>query len=319
MASRGCSSHPPSVVQQSLVDSFLSVTGFTNRTGAAEFLRRHSFDLSRALDAYFSLPPREQRAIQQFHGGGTSFESSSHSSLSSKGQAAAKARAAERQRQIAETFQVYVHPTGTGAQQEVGSSPSPDHAGGGADVVQLEGLERLAQDLSVGLDDIFFLIFAFLCQCAEQGRITKEEFCRGMDRAGVSTVQELREAVPRLRETLTSDKGFARQVYAFAFTYSLDIGQKSLPIDLCVAYWRLLLSADDFPLMDEWITFIEEVYQKRVSMLSRDSWLMLFDFMQSQGKSTNLDDYDEDGAWPLVIDEFVEWARQRRAGQKQGA
>ncbi|CBZ54630.1 Zgc:154015 protein, related [Neospora caninum Liverpool] len=311
MASRGSGALPSGRTQQTL-ETFQSVTGCTDRAGAAEFLRRHSFDLSRAVDAYFAMSSRDQKVMQQprrtppSHSsyGNISAVSASYGS-SSRGRAAAKARADDRYRQISETFEAYA--------QRDGPSSAPGDAGREGDgAIEVAGLERLAEDLGVGLDDVFFLVFAFFCECAEQGRITKEEFTRGMDRSGVCTAAALREVVPQIRARLSEDKALARQVYSYAFTYSLDVGQKALPLDLCVAYWRLLLCESEFPLMTEWYDFIEEEHRKRASALSKDPWIMLFDFMHAQRSSVSLDDYDEDGAWPLVIDEFVDWARRRR-------
>ncbi|KFG62405.1 DUF298 domain-containing protein [Toxoplasma gondii RUB] len=311
MASRG-SAHL-SQTQQSLLDTFQSVTGCTDRAGATEFLRKHSFDLSRALDTYFAMPQRE-KAVQMRSAPsqslrGTLGGSGSSYGASSRGRAAAKAKADDRYRQIAEAFQVYVHPT----------SEASERGAAAGTAIEVAGLERFAEDLGVGLDDVFFLVFAFFCECAEQGRITKEEFIRGMDRSGVCTVAALREAVPRIRAQLAEDKVLARQVYAYAFTYSLDVGQKALPVDLCVAYWRLLLSETEFPLMTEWYTFVDEEYRKRANAFSKDPWIMLFDFMHAKRASLSLDDYDEEEAWPLVIDEFVEWTRRRRKAKENEA
>ncbi|PFH37213.1 DUF298 domain-containing protein [Besnoitia besnoiti] len=322
MASRGQEVGPSGRTQQTLVASFQSVTGCTNRTGATDFLRKHNFDLSRALDAYFSLPSREQKALQQTrntpsHSSSSGSYGGVSASSSARERAAAKAKADEQYRAIVKTFQAYADAADGGEGSRGNSSAAAGAAaGGGSGAIEVPGLERLAEDLGVGLDDVFFLIFAFLCGCTEQGRITQEEFTRGMDRAGVCTVAALREAVPAVRASLAADKSLARQVYSFAFTYSLDVGQKALPLDLCVAYWRLLLLEADFPLMTEWHDFIEEELRNRVSALSKDPWLMLFDFMHSQGRSLCLDEYDEDGAWPLVIDEFVDWARRRRRARQ---
>lgn len=47
--------------------------------------------------------------------------------------------------------------------------------------------------------------------------------------------------------------------------------------------------------------------------ITKDTWFQLFEFAKQFGD--DLSNYDENGAWPYLIDEFVEW-RQEQEGMK---
>lgn len=70
--------------------------------------------------------------------------------------------------------------------------------------------------------------------------------------------------------------------------------------------WQLTL-AKRFPHLEKWNKFIEE---KQIKAITKDVWDMLLTFFNSVDK--DMGDYDEDGAWPVVIDDFVEWCREKR-------
>jgi|TARA_B100000524_G_scaffold51963_1_gene24424 DCN1-like protein 1/2 len=71
--------------------------------------------------------------------------------------------------------------------------------------------------------------------------------------------------------------------------------------------WQLTL-ASRFKFMEQWLAFLTE---RSVKAVTKDVWDMLLAF------STTIDDdmsnFDEDGAWPVLLDEFVEWFREKQS------
>lgn len=109
-----------------------------------------------------------------------------------------------------------------------------------------------------------------------------------------------------MRIKFNNDPVYFKKVYQFTFTYNLPEGARVLPIEVATDYWRLLLE-DKFSKLNEWITFIEEVYKKNVT---RDTWEMILEFSIYLDKTPDLSAYDEEGSWPSIIDEFVEYLRE---------
>lgn len=108
-----------------------------------------------------------------------------------------------------------------------------------------------------------------------------------------------------MRLRFNNDPKYFKQVYQFTFTYNLAEGARVLPIEVATDYWRLLLS-DKFSKLDEWITFIQDVYKKSVT---RDTWDMILEFSIYLESSPDLNEYDDEGSWPSIIDEFVEYLK----------
>ena len=72
--------------------------------------------------------------------------------------------------------------------------------------------------------------------------------------------------------------------------------------------WRLLFSPSaEWPLIDLFLEYVGSNYKNAVS---KDTLTQLLNFMKTI--NADLGNYDEEGAWPCLIDDFVEWARERR-------
>ena len=174
---------------------------------------------------------------------------------------------------------------------------------------------------------------------ATMGEYTKDEFFRGFQRLNCDSVSAMKKKLPTLRKELSDDDKF-KDTYEYAFGFSREKGQKSLTLDTAIGMWKLLFGIYEWTLCDSWCDFIETNHKKvseyRVphslqncpradallspspppppyKAITKDTWFQLFEFAKQFGD--DLSNYDENGAWPYLIDEFVEW-RQEQEGMK---
>eukprot|EP00929_Paragymnodinium_shiwhaense_P063755 TRINITY_DN3188_c0_g1_i1.p1 TRINITY_DN3188_c0_g1~~TRINITY_DN3188_c0_g1_i1.p1 ORF type:complete len:261 (-),score=72.99 TRINITY_DN3188_c0_g1_i1:337-1119(-) len=168
------------------------------------------------------------------------------------------------------------------------------------------GIQELCNDLGISALDPVTLVIAYFCKAEQMGVFTREEFTGGMQRLGCDEVMKLRSKLPELQEILR-DRVRCKEIYQFTFQFALDQGQRCLPAEMCIEFWKLLMPCH-FPLLDTWIAFVEA---KVKNAISKDTWMMLYD-LATQLKP-DLSDYDVNGAWPVLLDEFVDYVRQQQA------
>jgi hypothetical protein len=161
-----------------------------------------------------------------------------------------------------------------------------------------EGVEKLFADLGVDPTDPVALSLAYICQASTMGEFTAEEFGRGMSTLGCSSVTQLKSKIPVLRQQLTDHRSL-KEIYAFTFDYSLDEGTRRLPCELAVALWGLLLPPAQYPLMEPFVEWIA-----KEEFIKRDLWSEVWSFATTV--KPDLSNYDENPAWPVTLDEFVE-------------
>ncbi|KAI5665651.1 hypothetical protein M9H77_15504 [Catharanthus roseus] len=120
----------------------------------------------------------------------------------------------------------------------------------------------------------------------------------------ISMLEEIYKLMLRLE--LSDFSEFSR-FYDFVFFICRENGQKNITVSRAVMAWKLVL-AGRFQLLNQWCNFVEENQRHNIS---EDTWRQVLSF--SRCVQDNLEGYDPEGAWPVLIDEFVEHMYRSRA------
>ncbi|KAL5739070.1 hypothetical protein ACOSQ2_028250 [Xanthoceras sorbifolium] len=114
----------------------------------------------------------------------------------------------------------------------------------------------------------------------------------------ISVFDELFKLMSRLN--LMGDFSEFSRFYDFVFFMCRENGQKNITVIRAVAAWRLAL-AGRFRLLNQWCNFVEKNQRHNIN---EDTWQQVLAF--SRCVHENLEGYDPEGAWPVLIDDFVE-------------
>jgi len=180
------------------------------------------------------------------------------------------------------------------------------------DCISVSGLESLCDDLGLEPDDFLLLLLAWQCNAATMCRLTRSEFVNGCRLLKATTTEGILDRLKDLAVDVQRDRNKFRDLYRWAYAFALDtsILQRSLPLDIAIAMWRLVFGgADTVPkILPRWLEFLEK--RDDVHSVSRDTWEMFLVFVTKIGDV--LDSYDETEAWPSLLDDFVEYENDRQ-------
>lgn len=114
--------------------------------------------------------------------------------------------------------------------------------------------------------------------------------------------------------TLKNDDAYFKRVYRHTFYAGKEPGQKALDLENAIVYWGMLFTAPGRPWATKshnwlqlWTTFLGEKWTRSVN---RDMWNQTLEFATKTMQDETLSFWNEDGAWPSVIDDFVAWCRE---------
>lgn len=213
------------------------------------------------------------------------------------------------------------------------------------DTIGVNGSMRYLGDVGVKLDEVVVLAVLTELSAPTMGELTREGFTEGwktyqyailslslvknrsfaqhQSSRSADTISKQQTVVATFRRSLTGSTELFKRVYKSAFRLALTPGQKSLPLDAAIEYWRLLLQPPSMswasaqtPWLNWWIEFLEERWRKGVS---KDMWDQTFVFISKSLEVESMEWWSEDGAWPGVLDDFVGFVREKRGVGNAGA
>lgn len=171
------------------------------------------------------------------------------------------------------------------------------------DAILAEGIMQLCEDLGVSPEDVVMLIISWHMNAQLMGEFSRSEFEDGLEKLGIDSVTKLKAKLPDLRSQLNDPTAF-KQIYNYAFSFSKEKEQKCLQLETAVAMWKILITREKWAHIDSWCQFLENNHKRAVF---KDTWTQFLDFIENI--DSNFSNYDENGAWPYLIDEFVAWKR----------
>jgi len=172
-------------------------------------------------------------------------------------------------------------------------------------IMSEQGMIKFFKDVGVDPEGYETLAIAWNINASEMGLFQKQEFIDGFTKTGCTSIADIKKVVQQVTQSLKEEDKF-KEFYKWLFVHAReDDKKKTISRDLALQLWRIVLGnknySPKYPLLDSWLKFVESNNENQA--ISRDVWEQLIDFLKETKKA---DEYDDNGAWPVLIDEFME-------------
>ncbi|XP_033132712.1 DCN1-like protein 4 isoform X1 [Brassica rapa] len=179
-----------------------------------------------------------------------------------------------------------------------------------SNLIDPQGIELLCSDLDVSRTDIRILMLAWKMKAEKQGYFTQEEWTRGLMALRADTIDKLKKALPALEKEVRRPSNFA-DFYAYAFTYSLtEEEQKSVDIETICQLLDIVMGSTFRPQVDYFLDYLK--IQNDYKVIYMDQWMGFYRFC-NEISFPDMSEYNPGLAWPLLLNNFVEWIREKQA------
>ncbi|EXJ63270.1 uncharacterized protein A1O5_11591 [Cladophialophora psammophila CBS 110553] len=193
------------------------------------------------------------------------------------------------------------------------------------DTIGIEGAQKYLSDIGVELDEVAHLGICDLVQCPSIGEFERESFISGWRSVSIGdkaydTAARQAQYVEVIRKKLADNPAYFKQVYRNAFKLAKPEGQRSVPMDSAIDFWNMLFrqgkggiewNSPTTKWLDLWCEFYESQSKRPVN---KDLWNMVGELVMKTKEpgGETLSWWTEDGAWPMAIDDFVTFIKEKR-------
>eukprot|EP01130_Rhizamoeba_saxonica_P011836 TRINITY_DN4935_c0_g1_i4.p1 TRINITY_DN4935_c0_g1~~TRINITY_DN4935_c0_g1_i4.p1 ORF type:complete len:209 (+),score=55.26 TRINITY_DN4935_c0_g1_i4:50-676(+) len=128
----------------------------------------------------------------------------------------------------------------------------------GEEFIDGEALEKFLKDVNLINNDLMQMVLAWKLSLSEIGEISQEEFLEGFKNLNCQNLDQLKTLLSASKEELNNGDNF-KEFYLFSFKYGQGTEndlKRVLELDVAIPLWELLLK-DRFPLLNEWIKFVQ--------------------------------------------------------------
>ncbi|KAH0982859.1 hypothetical protein GBA52_010036 [Prunus armeniaca] len=177
-------------------------------------------------------------------------------------------------------------------------------------LIDPEGIERLCSDVEVDHTDVRILMLAWKMKAEKQGYFTLEEWRTGFKAIRVSNKYALKKALPELEKEVVRRPTNFVDFYSYSFRYCLtEEKQKSIDIDSICELLNIVLGSQYQAQVDLFVQYLKT--QNDYKVINMDQWMGFYRFCE-EISFPDLSNYDPELAWPLILDNFVEWLREKQ-------
>ncbi|KAI0318430.1 Cullin binding-domain-containing protein [Amylostereum chailletii] len=209
-------------------------------------------------------------------------------------------------------------------------------------------LHRSLQHAGISMDGVMPLLLAWELNGSEMAKFTQDEWTKGMDKLQISSLSALSTAMQELNDLVVLGKpararteatqkkpaenaipAYNRSHYyqcaqdakkaltsfhTFCFQLVKPESSRNIEIDTATAIWSVVL-LPRYPIVTEITAFITD--SGRYKAANKDLWSMVLEFCESV--HPDLSNYEADGAWPSMLDDFVAWKKAKECSQDEQA
>ncbi|CAN0901082.1 DCN1-like protein 4 [Linum grandiflorum] len=206
-------------------------------------------------------------------------------------------------------------------------------------MIDPEGVETLCADMKVGYADVrilmlaWYVVSSYRClflynllslglnlhsmlpffqrkmKAQRQGYFTRDEWQTGLKALKANTLLKLVKSLSKLQKEVEAPETF-EDFYSFAFKYCLtEEKQKGVDIETICELLKIVLGSQFCNQVDSLVEYLK--VQKDYRVISNDQWIGFLRFCK-EITFPDLGDYDENQAWPLILDNFVDWMKKKK-------